>query len=293
MSKSLYFFVVAAFLFFKVSGCRDDPVLPPTDIEKRNQLLAEVERQFAFLQHATVEQVIHLLKHPDDRVRSRAARRLSEMRASAKHSTPYLIDLLSDPNRDVRIEAAYALGSVGDDAALVPLIRTLMDDDRKVRLWALKGLRKFGDRAIPAIIESFGNDSPLAKLQYEDEAGNKHGIRATLREHLVDLGGKAVPLLIKGVDHRDPRVQSNCVTTLGDIGPPAKDAIDALVNILEHSGNNALRRYAVISLGKIGDLNPTVTPAVLKASRDRDKKLAIEAKKTLDHFRKEARAKKK
>lgn len=60
---------------------------------------------------------------------------------------PSLIKLLSDPDIDVRREAARTLGRTGDRAGTHALIAALHDENSFVRRWAAEGLGRLGDPA--------------------------------------------------------------------------------------------------------------------------------------------------
>jgi HEAT repeat protein len=56
-----------------------------------------------------------------------------------------LIEVLADPDYRVRREAARGLGEIGDARAVDPLIKTLSDKERRVREVAIKSLEKLGE----------------------------------------------------------------------------------------------------------------------------------------------------
>ena len=63
-------------------------------------------------------------------------------------AVPALIQALKDENKDVRVNAAVALGQIGEGAKdVVPaLIQALKDQDEWVRInaaWALEEIKKF------------------------------------------------------------------------------------------------------------------------------------------------------
>ncbi len=282
------------FLSVAAISCVSERDLPPVpnDLEERNAALAEVAVQFSALEDAGTAQAAAILGHADPRVRARAARRMGEIGSDATDATPDLIKTLADKDRKVRIETANALGLIGDERAIDPLIKTMMDSDRKVRRWASKAIGRIGKPAILKMVEHLSNKSPLHTLTYKDEIDASHSIREVLRARLAALGKVAMPHIIKGVEHEDRRVKSDCITTLGEIGPDAKESISVLLETLVGS-DARLRKLAARTLGKIGDLDPGVIPALTEASKDRDKKVAKEAKASLKAIKKLADKKKK
>ena len=79
----------------------------------------------------------------------------------------------------------------------------------------------------------------------------------------------AVPALIQIFESRDKTVHRKCAQTLGKIG---KDAVKPLVTALNHE-NNLIRIGAAMSLGEIG-------PA---AAKDARRQLTLHAQNDLDY----------
>jgi hypothetical protein len=86
---------------------------------------------------ATIPMLIELLRDPDEQVRTRAACTLGKIGAQAEkrhHAdkiVPVLIPVLEDEVPNVRWHAAFALGNFGPDAkAAVPALRKQMNDNR-------------------------------------------------------------------------------------------------------------------------------------------------------------------
>ena len=69
------------------------------------------------------------------------------------------VGLLHDDDPEVRKEAALALGIIGDERAVEPLIDALHDDDLEVREWAAWALGMVGDeRAVEPLIDALLHD---------------------------------------------------------------------------------------------------------------------------------------
>jgi hypothetical protein len=72
---------------------------------------------------------------------------------------PALIDLLMDPNKELRQTVATLLGRIGDTFALPVLISALKGDrHRHVRCAAAGALVEMGKQAVPALIDAMKND---------------------------------------------------------------------------------------------------------------------------------------
>jgi HEAT repeat protein len=124
---------------------------------------------------------------------------------------------LSDENDGVRHVATYALGKIGPDAAAAApdLKKNLASDDlflKTASVWA------------------------LVRIQPKD----------------LDFRVKAVPILAKALAESDrERVRVEVATTLGEIGPAAKDAIPALEKQAKEDESPAVREAAEVALKKI------------------------------------------
>jgi len=98
--------------------------------------------------------------------------------------------------------------------ALIPLVR---DPDPLTRSLAIEVLSRVGDEArpaIPALVNILGDREGCA------------GLLAVTT--LANLGATAVPPLMKALKHPDMVVRQLAATTLGEIGPKARQALPAL-----------------------------------------------------------------
>lgn len=79
--------------------------------------------------------LLEALKDPDPTMRTRAARRLGELRPAPIEAVPLLAEMLTDKDKELRTAAAGALGGFGPDAreAIPALTRALADEDPGVR----------------------------------------------------------------------------------------------------------------------------------------------------------------
>jgi HEAT repeat protein len=96
-------------------------------------------------QRASTAEIAHLLEtlrreHQDFNVVSSALQVLS----ASRDVTSPLVELLSDPQADLRMHAALALGHVGDPAAVPALVAALDDEDPNVRFHAIEALGAIG-----------------------------------------------------------------------------------------------------------------------------------------------------
>ena len=100
-----------------------------------------------------VPALLECLNDKNPELRSEAARSLGTI--GSLQTVPILIDKLkSDLSADVRFHAIYALGLLADEAALIPILETLLDSSEapKVRGIAAETLSVFpGQRTIEAL----------------------------------------------------------------------------------------------------------------------------------------------
>ena len=70
-----------------------------------------------------------------------------------------LIEILADPDYRVRREAARGLGKIGDPCAAEPLIKALSDKERQVREAALEALEKIGEPVDESLINALADSN--------------------------------------------------------------------------------------------------------------------------------------
>ncbi len=85
-----------------------------------------------------------------------------------------LIQALNDENHHLRWEAAMALGEIGDPVAAAPLVERLEDKVLDVRWRAAEDLVKFGRAGLPPLLQALINRSDSVQLR----EGAHHVLRA-------------------------------------------------------------------------------------------------------------------
>ncbi len=168
------------------------------------------------------------LKSASQEQRPILIRAIGSFGADAASACPQLIVALSDPSAAVREASAAALAQVGKHAssdASAALSKALTDTDPEVRAPAAVALRSMGPkaaRAIPQLVEAL-NDP----VDY---------VRVVAAEALGAMGASAsaavAPLATKLLTQDQVFVLSAVASSLGDIGPAAKDALPALNEVL-------------------------------------------------------------
>ena len=157
-----------------------------------------------------------------------------------------LARLLEHKEPQVQYEAAEALGNLGDEKAVGPLITALKRDEFSgVRWKAAEALSKLGNPAVGPLI---------AALQYPDD-----DVRWKAAIALGEIGNPdAIDPLIALLADDDRFVRSRAAHALSMIG---EIAVGHLIHALK-SGNPATRRGAALALGKIKNAS-AVEPLIL------------------------------
>jgi HEAT repeat protein len=122
-----------------------------------------------------VEALTVALHSPNRDVRFNAARALGEIQDP--RAVESILDLLRDQNRTVRLAAARALGFIKDGRAVEPLSHALGDRTRMVRNYIAWALGEIGDeRAVPALQKAYKHSL------MEGDLSGQYAINAALEE---------------------------------------------------------------------------------------------------------------
>lgn len=193
-----------------------------------------------------VPNLIACLKDREADVRRAAAFALARMGSLAEPAVPALTELVAgDPQKAVRKEAAKTLGGLGPKAvAAVPaLIKSLQDSDAEIRLQSAITLGQIGpdaSAALPELIKATKEKNNDVRCEAIHSLGR-----------LGKAGHAAIPDLIRIVrDDEVAEVRLAAIQELGEFGPDAKEAIDALT-VASKDGRLAIREAAADALKKI------------------------------------------
>ncbi len=266
---------------------------PPPDLDERSRALEKLEADLNLLDKMNAEEASLMLKHVDPRVRVRAARHMGRLGKSSRHFLDALVAALLDEDKQVRLEAADVLGKLKDERALEPLIKSLADDDFRVRQYSWKAIRKHGADAVPKLIDHFRNDHPTLPMHYKNEVGAKKPLRKEIVARFHTFGGKAVPALTNAVGEEDLWVVRNAIEALTHFKKKAKSALPTLIEFLENTDDRNDKVRVIRAFAQIGDNHSKVMPLLEELKKDEDKKVVNEAKKALKALKKEAGDKKK
>ncbi|PKK91632.1 MAG: hypothetical protein CVV64_02905 [Candidatus Wallbacteria bacterium HGW-Wallbacteria-1] len=175
------------------------------------------------------------LNHPSENVRFWTTRILAAMGGEAVEP---LIEALKDPNAEIRIFAASALGDTDDARAVYPLIIALRDRVWTVRKGAADSLKKLGVRHIEILVKSLNDPNP--------------DIRYWVEKIIGEIGKQAIKPLVHVLrNDRNREMRFFAAFGLSAIGDSS--AVDPLIDALTTDVNDWVRKYSATALGKIGE----------------------------------------
>lgn len=191
------------------------------------------------------DMLLPTLYHADPGVRHRAAYALGQLQD--EQAVMPLLDHLNDPDVNVRMGVIFALETIGDRRAVAPLIALLQDNVLIIRIRVIEALQTLGDsRAVEPIIEC---------LVDPDSDVRQHAAEA-----LGELGDpRAVEPLIAALSYLDENVQGRAAEALAHLHD--QRAVEPLMALLNHLGAKEVRTfdeisvqaYAAYALGRLGD----------------------------------------
>jgi HEAT repeat protein len=199
--------------------------------------------------------------------------RIRELGKKNAQAIPALAQDLSDPNRDIRVEAVKAIVKIDTAASLDPLVKAMHDNDSEIQIRATDGVINF---YVPGYVLKGGLTGTLTR-----------GVRqmksffSTRNDQVIDPGitvrpdvSKALADDIGGGASMDAR--TNAARAAGILR--AQTAAPALVDAL-HSKNSTLIFESLVALQKIDD--PSTGPSVAFLARDLDDRVQQTALETI------------
>jgi HEAT repeat protein len=235
----------------------------------------------------------------DDRraeVRREAALVLGSIGSRSAPAVPLLAHALGEKDVGLQMAAVFALGRIGPKAkAAEQSLRKMLGTGtppllRTFAVWALARIRpedkQLSQRAVAVLTESMRNKDPsvratavrgLVDMRAASETLVPAMSRiveegpAELRDDalsvLQSVGEPAVPALVNAM--KFPEVRPRAAAILGRIGPQAKAAVPALVDLTK-SDDPTARRQALLALAAMGPAAHAAAPAAIGALRDTD-----------------------
>ncbi len=196
------------------------------------------------------------LDHSDPEVRWRAAHALGAIGTEAPQTVgPLATMMVEDPEPRPRAEAALALSKMAPAArAAVPELALALEDDADpVRMNAALALSQLGTEARPAI------PALIRAVQDERNDHNLGGFLISIQGVAILALGRAsagtaegLPTLIAALETAPSLgLKLTVVRALGEVGPPAREAVPRLLPLLEDDSED-MRQFVKAALGKIG-----------------------------------------
>jgi HEAT repeat protein len=223
----------------------------------------ETEQERESVLPLLVEALRSALRDSAMSVRVEAARSLAHLEAAAAEAAPDLIALLIEPDEELRVQTAEALGKVHGDvkATVTALTMQVRDSSPKVQVAAARALgelKKDAAEAVPALV-----------VLVQDTHEEVREAAAAAVAAIGVLEEEAVHKLTQGLRSPDNMVRAQTAQALGEIGAPAADAAPALAKALADN-NDRVRAKAAEALGKLGEGAEKAVPQLVRALRDQD-----------------------
>jgi HEAT repeat protein len=151
------------------------------------------------------------------------------MGAAARPTAAAAIAAIKDRSSGIGPQAMELLILIGPDAKEAAPLLTGMVKDRMsyLRGPAARALGAIGPEAreaVPALLNAAAEKKEVNGIPFID-------ISAEAKEALPRIGSGAVAGLIQGLNHPNQRLRIVAVESLGRIGPEAKEAVSALLNL--------------------------------------------------------------
>jgi HEAT repeat protein len=209
------------------------------------------------------------LNSPDAKDRVKAARAL---RDGSADTIPMLTPLLSDSDRDVRLEAVRSIVNIGTQHSLDPLVAATRDNDPEVQIRAVDGLVNF---YVPGYVQTgMGRWTSAVKGRFDRENRDAVDPWVNVRPEIIAAIGK----LTRGGSSMESR--ANAARAAGILR--GKEAVPDLLQALQ-TKDTAVVFESLIALQKVGDTS--AGPRVVPYMRDLVERIQLAAIETVGLLR--------
>jgi HEAT repeat protein len=260
-------------------------VRPGSPVQQGNPHIHEMIAQvLGLIGKPTVEPVMERIASKDPRVRAAAARALAACGSVAKPAVEKVIERLKDEDATVRRWSAEAIGSIGANAG--ESLASLLDDrEESVRTAAASALCRIEcDGAIrkTAAEKALKDDSSAVRIRgvellWKADPQNREVV-AKVREMLAkeetrkavlellprmkEVAKELVPVLTELFKEKSVALKTEACAVLAGLGPAAKSAVPALLDLLKETTFPSLKQSILEALHAIG-VEDTKTIALL------------------------------
>ena len=175
-------------------------------------------------------------------------------------ATPVLLSILNEEQDEKVLRGAInALGMIGDASATTPISEFLYSGSVELIIAAIQALGQLSTpTALQRLADKLGSDKDLDYMildvfacSQEPEALERLNVllsaqhahlRNAGKQHLIDIGAKAVPVLIRNLHFDDPDLLIHSLNALGAIGD--ESAIAPIRKLLHNEPRDANVRFA-------------------------------------------------
>jgi HEAT repeat protein len=199
-------------------------------------------------------------------IRFRAAEVLRDLGRDASPAEPALLTLLHDRDPNIRVVAAHALGTIGDERALTGLIAALSDQSPLARTAVAFALGSMGASAAAS--------APHVRQRLADPDTN---VRVASAKALWQITGDAtasVPVLIATLNR--PNAWDSALA-LGAMREAASNAVPALINLIQREKVPRPLREMPVSALALGQIGMPAVPALIEITTHRDARVRTSA----------------
>ena len=183
----------------------------------------------------------------------------------ADETIPLLLDLLQDPDPEIRTRALVALWEIKRKPNVVvpALIRMLGDNDTNVRWQAAYALGEYGEDAREGI--------PALALQMNDDASPIAAFAAMMIRRIDDTIATE-PRLVQLLSNSVGRNRERAIEGLADLATPT--ALEAIVREYRHETDPKLRDQMA---GTIARMDETLNPKTAEQSREPERRSQVDS----------------
>ncbi|MEM6363367.1 MAG: HEAT repeat domain-containing protein [Planctomycetota bacterium] len=184
-------------------------------------------------------------------LRPLAIRVLEQLGPEASGASDAIVASLKTASGEDRERLQALIIEIGPKAvdATDELVRSLTDSNSSIRITALIALQKFGKLAERATNNTL---AVMRNASSDFERILASWTTAAIANPSPAVLQEIVGVLIEGLSFTDRRVQSECATTLGRLGPSASQATNRLIEIVnDPTSSLELREIATTALQKI------------------------------------------
>lgn len=226
-----------------------------------------VDRDRNQLDDAAIKSLRADLTSKDDAARQAALRRLDDLGSNAWPFVPELITIIDGVSDDDKQVALGVVAAIGPKAsAAVPILIDTLQDKQYLRDRAIAALGAIGPdarAAVPALLKVLQGGA----------------VTSNAEEALAKIGPDAIPLLLSGLNDKNPDCRRLCITALRDLSGRPDTVIAPIIKMLNDREFD-VQREALWALEKIGKPAEVAVPdliIVLKNKNEYLRKFAADA----------------